>query len=117
MATILVCEDDPFLAANLVQTIEAAGHEVEGPYARAQDVMALSDLARFDLALIDLELADGDTGASLARVLQKAGARLIILSGHSNARAILGSVPHIHAAKPVSDELVEHLLGTCAAPA
>jgi ActR/RegA family two-component response regulator len=117
MATILVCEDDPFLASDLVQTIELAGHKVEGPYARAQDVMALPDLTKFDLALIDLELADGDTGASLARVLQKAGVRLIILSGHTNARAALGAVPHIYAAKPASCELIEHLLGTCAVPA
>lgn len=115
MATVLICEDDPIIAADLAATVEAAGHAVEGPYAHAQDVAALADLTQVDLALLDLQLADGDTGAALASQLQKAGVRLIILSGHSNASSTLGAVPHIYAAKPVSPALVAHLLGTCAA--
>jgi two-component system, response regulator PdtaR len=114
MATVLICEDDPIIALDLAEAVTAAGHAVVGPYAHAQDVLALSDYAHLDLAILDLELADGDTGASLASDLQKAGVRLIILSGHTNARSTLGAVPHIYAAKPVSPALLEHLLGTCA---
>ncbi len=114
MATVLICEDDPIIAADLAATVEAAGHAVEGPYAHAQDVAALADLTQVDLALLDLELADGDTGAALASELQKAGVRLIILSGNSSESSTRGAVPHSNEGKRVSPALVGHRVGTCA---
>ena len=60
---------------------------------------------------IDLNLADGNTGAAAAQTLQSLGIRVIILSGHSNVGAGLGCVPHTFAAKPVSREVVTQLLG------
>ena len=65
-----------------------------------------------DLAIIDLALAlaDGDTGGAGAQTLQSLGIHVVILSGHTKIGAGLGCVPHTFAAKPVSREVVMHLL-------
>ena len=63
-----------------------------------------------DLAIIDLTLADRDTRGAVAQTLQSLGIRVVILSGHTNIGAGLGCVPHTFAAKPVSREVVMHLL-------
>jgi ActR/RegA family two-component response regulator len=61
-----------------------------------------------DLAIIDLTLADRDTGGAVAQTLQSLGIRAVILSGHTNIGT--GLVPRTFAAKPVSKEVVMHLL-------
>ena len=115
MSTVLICEDDALLAADLVARVEADGHQVLGIYASARDVLAHlsqadSRSAPPDVAIIDLGLTDGQTGSAVARALQSAGTRVIILSGHTNASADLWSIPHTYVGKPVSDDLVHHLL-------
>jgi ActR/RegA family two-component response regulator len=87
----------------LAQSIEAAGHDVCGVYVSSRAVLAEQGALHADVALIDLRLSDGDTGAKVAAALQQAGVRVIILSGYTNASAALGAIPHTYAAKPVSD--------------
>ena len=110
MSTILICEDDPLLAADLAARVEADGHRVLGPYCSARDALANLPTPAPDVAIIDLSLADGQTGSTIARALHSAGARVIIVSGYTNANADLWSIPHTYAAKPVSDELMHPLL-------
>jgi len=110
MSNILICEDDAFLAADLSMSVEAAGHSVTGVYANARDALKAASDATPDVAIIDLELADGHTGAGIAQTLQTMGVKVIVLSGHPNVGAGLGTVPHTYAAKPVSPEMVAFLL-------
>jgi ActR/RegA family two-component response regulator len=110
MTSVLICEDDGLLAADLALSIVAAGHSVHGIYRTASEVLADPKARAADVAIIDLNLADGDSGALVAQALQKAGVRVIIVSGYSNASAALGAVPHTYAAKPVSTALVHELL-------
>ena len=110
MSKVLICEDDAFLAADLSMSVEAAGHNVTGVYANARDALKSASDATPDVAIIDLELADGHTGSSIAQSLQAMGVKVIVLSGHPNVGAGLGTVPHTYAAKPVSPEMVEFLL-------
>lgn len=110
MATVLICEDDPFLAADLAQRVEAAGHDVLAVYGSARDALR-RPLPSPDVAIIDLSLSDGETGAEIAQALQRNGTRVIIVSGFTNVSAALCSIPHTYASKPVSDELVGQLLG------
>lgn len=111
MRKILICEDDPVLAADLATTIEEAGHTVSGLVNNASDALKSAAKSKPDLAFIDLKLADGSTGAATAQALQSLGVPVVILSGHSNVGAGLGCVPHTFVAKPVSPEVIEHLLG------
>ena len=110
MASVLICEDDALLAADLASSIAAAGHSVHGVYSSAADVIADAGALNADIAIVDLKLADGHSGALVAQTLQSAGVRVIIVSGHSNTSVALGSVPHIYAEKPVSPALVQELL-------
>ena len=112
MASVLICEDDPFLAAELAHSLEAAGHQVQGIYASAHAVLSEAQLPAADVAIIDLCLADGETGTMVAQLLQRAGARVIVVSGHSNANAGLCSIPHTYAAKPVGPDVLQGLLAS-----
>jgi two-component system, response regulator PdtaR len=111
MHKVLVCEDDPLLAADLAAIIEQAGHIVCGVFYNAADALKSVIKVKPDLAFIDLKLADGDTGAVAAQTLQSMGVSVIILSGHSNVGMGLGCVPHTFTPKPVSREVVAQLLG------
>ena len=112
MSTVLICEDDPLLALDLAQNVEDAGHQLHGVYSTAEAALSESKTVMPDTAIIDLALADGETGAMLARTLQLSGVRVIIVSGHSNVNAGLDSVPHTFASKPLTSELVDLLLQT-----
>lgn len=113
MATVLICEDDPFLAAHLAHSVEAAGHKVEGIAASARDIIEKGP-PEADVAIVDLCLADGETGAMLAQFLQRSGVRVIVVSGHTNVTGGLCSIPHTYAPKPLPDEILRTLLGAAA---
>ncbi len=112
MSSVLICEDDAFLAADLSMSVESAGHEVAGVYANARDALKAASDNVPDVAFVDLELADGHTGSAIAKSLQALGVKVIVLSGHPNVGAGLGSVPHTYAAKPASPDMVKFLLSS-----
>jgi ActR/RegA family two-component response regulator len=116
MSNVLICEDDAFLASDLSMSVEAAGHAVQGIYANAHDALKSASEATPDVAIIDLELADGHTGSGIAQTLQAMGVKVIVLSGHPNVGAGLGTVPHTYAAKPVSPQMVDFLLNPGSKP-
>lgn len=79
---ILIVEDGPECAAMLELLVEECGHTVVG---RARSFVAARELARVlrpDLAVIDLLLDDGNTGADLAVALHKElGIRPLFVTG------------------------------------
>jgi ActR/RegA family two-component response regulator len=112
MSSVLICEDDAFLAADLSMSVESAGHEVAGVYANARDALKAASENVPDVAFVDLELADGHTGSAIAKSLQALGVKVVVLSGYPNVGAGLGSVPHTYAAKPASPDMVKFLLNS-----
>lgn len=110
MTTVLICEDDAVLATDLMMSVEEVGHRVIGVYATAHDALKAAEEEVPDVAFIDLELADGLTGSGIAHALQSMGVKVIVLSGHPNVGAGLGTVPHTYAAKPMSPDMVGFLL-------
>ena len=70
-ARILLVEDRPELGALARLRLTAGGHEVMGPAATEAEALRLVAAARPDLALVDIELADGDDGVALARRLTR----------------------------------------------
>ena len=67
--TILVAEDNAVIALLMQSDLEGAGYAVLGPFARVAPALAAAEGTRPDLALIDVDLAGGDSGADLARDL------------------------------------------------
>ena len=106
MSRVLICEDDALLAADLATSVEVAGHTVHGVFTNASDAMNGAESSLPDVAMIDLQLADGHTGSGLAQALQALGVKVIVLSGYPNIGNGLGTIPHTYAAKPVSPEMV-----------
>lgn len=58
---ILVAEDEFITAYDLCDTFEEAGYEVEGPHAGISAAMLACQKEKPDLAILDIELADGLT--------------------------------------------------------
>ncbi len=56
---ILVAEDEFITAFDLCDTFEEAGYEVEGPHAGICSVMLACQKEKPDLAVLNIELADG----------------------------------------------------------
>lgn len=77
----MLVEDEALIAMDVAAEIEDAGHEVIGPFGRAGEAMAALERGAPDLAVLDVNLGEGDSFA-LADALQALGAGVIFLSGH-----------------------------------
>lgn len=80
--TVLLVEDDADAAAELTETLDAAGHRVVGPFHSAEAAEAATALHHIDLALLDINLSGDATGVDLARTLKaRWGTPVIFISG------------------------------------
>lgn len=109
---VLICEDDPLLAMELEAEVVEAGAACCGTAASSGEALALAGLARPDVALVDLNLADGPTGVGLAGELDRRGVRILVLSGDTAIHRPLGRTPHIFLPKPVSSGVLQDVLRT-----
>jgi DNA-binding response OmpR family regulator len=98
-ASILVAEDEPFIALDLALAIEDAGGEVVGPAASVKDALSLLDAHSVVAAILDVNLIDGDI-SPVVECLMERGVPLILQTGVG-----------IPSAFPRSDRL--HQAGRC----
>ena len=94
---LLVVEDDWFVAAALVQSLEAEGAEVLGPapsVARALRALEEAEPAP-DGAVLDINLG-GERVYPVAEALRARGVPFVFVTGYDP-----GAVPEAHAAAPV----------------
>lgn len=77
---IMVCEDEPFIALNLIAIIEDCGCEAVGPFATGKEALATFRRQRIDAALLDVDLADG-ASTPVARALREKDTPLLVISG------------------------------------
>ncbi|WP_207459903.1 response regulator [Azospirillum sp. SYSU D00513] len=68
---LLVVEDDPLIGPAVKAVLENAGYTVVGPLRDAAKAMRLAIREKPDLALVDVFLAGGETGLTLARRLKE----------------------------------------------
>lgn len=102
---VLIVEDEFFIALDLQDQLEDLGHVVTGV---AHDLESCKSAARNrppDLALMDLRLANGNSGIDASRWLyDMLGVRCIFLSGNldGQTREVLSSVePIAFIGKPI----------------
>jgi DNA-binding response OmpR family regulator len=79
-ASILVAEDEPFIALDLAYAIEDAGGEVVGPAASVKEALDLLETRPVAAAILDVNLADRDI-SPLAEILLGRGIPIIIQTG------------------------------------
>ena len=86
--TIMVVEDDPVTAADLVDVLVEAGHGVVGPFSDPAAAVTAAGLHGIDLALVDINLIGDGDGVGLARALKDTwGVPVMFLSGDVAAAA------------------------------
>jgi DNA-binding response OmpR family regulator len=107
---IFCVEDNVLLVLDLQMMIEDAGHIYAGSAARFDEVKSAFEQTGFDLALIDIDLADGRTGGLVAQWLQARGKPSFFLTGQDQLAAEYGDISLGTIAKPVAaDKLYEKL--------
>lgn len=97
---ILVAEDEFIVAFDLCDTVEEAGFEVEGPHSEISTAMLAVQKARPDLAILDVELEDGEA-FPLAEALMAENVPVIFHSGQFTPEEVRSRYPTaIACAKP-----------------
>jgi DNA-binding response OmpR family regulator len=89
---VLIVEDEPIIALDLVFIVEGAGAEVLGPAATLAEAEALSCNGRIAVALLDVRLGR-DTIAPIAAKLANRGVPLIFHTGHGDAENLIACWP------------------------
>jgi DNA-binding response OmpR family regulator len=89
---ILLAEDEFITAFDLCDTFEEAGYEVEGPHAGISSAMLACQKEKPDLAVLDVELADG-LSYELAQKLLEDNVPVILHSDQADAVEIAARFP------------------------
>ena len=69
MLSVLIAEDELMIADLLEETLITSGYEVCGIARTVDEAVALADLHKPDLAVLDVRLAQGNRGPDIARRL------------------------------------------------
>jgi len=78
---VLVVEDEPIIAFDLENLVLDNGFEIAGLARTQAEALALAPKA--DIALVDVQLADGPTGPAIARTLiDQYGIEVIFMTGN-----------------------------------
>ena len=106
----MIVEDEILVAANLEATLEELGYEPVGIAPDTEAALALAGACP-DLALVDLNLRDGETGALIgARLSREFGVAVLFLT--ANPRSLGCGVPGTLGvvAKPYDEEIISAVL-------
>ena len=79
--SVLIVEDEPLIAMMLEDFLESLGHDVAGTCESVEEAIEKVDAGGFDLAIIDVQLKDGQQVWPLADRLAAAGIPFIIATG------------------------------------
>jgi len=94
--SILIVEDEPLIAMMLEDFLETLGHDVVGTCDSVEEAIEKVEAGGFDLAIIDVQLKDGQRVWPLADRLAKEGMPFIIATGGH-----VEPPPEAHAAAPI----------------
>jgi DNA-binding response OmpR family regulator len=94
---LLIVEDQLLLAMGLKDELEDAGYRVLELAIHNQEAIGLAREVKPDLALVNIQLADGDDGVALATDLKALGIPVLFISGQAerarSAKAVgIGSI-------------------------
>jgi DNA-binding response OmpR family regulator len=80
--SILVVEDDHFLASDTIAALRAAGATIMGPCSNVEAAYRHMDVALPTAAVLDLNLGGGGPRFEVARRLQNRGVPFIFVTGY-----------------------------------
>jgi CheY-like chemotaxis protein len=100
---ILVVEDSWDVGISLKRLFQSYGAETIGPAATVAEAMRLISEHEIDVALVDINLRNGEKSYPLIDLLHDRGIRTVVLSGYADAPLAHGKVAAI-LQKPIADE-------------
>jgi CheY-like chemotaxis protein len=105
---ILIVEDELLIALDLESMVEDLGHKVIGPARTLNEALELAGDA--EVALVDVQLADGVTGPAIAeRLSNEHGVTVVFVTGNPemvrDSRSAVGVVSKPHWPEKVSEAL------------
>ncbi|WP_375249587.1 response regulator [Sphingomonas sp.] len=92
--SVMLVEDELFVALDVQMTVEEAGLAVAGPYATLEEALRALDgeAAPFACAILDVRLRDGEVFPAADR-LSAAGIPIIFHSGHADPQGLEARYP------------------------
>lgn len=79
---VLIVEDEAMIAMQLEDDLQGAGCAVVGPVPSVRGALRLLESKPIDVAIIDYNLADGDSGR-IADDLDRRGVPFLFMTGHA----------------------------------
>lgn len=98
---VLVVEDEPLIALDLVDMLTEGGFQVVGPVSLVAEALHLIRSEGCDAAVLDVNLGR-ETAEPIAICLRERGTPFLVLSGYSRAQHPTGFDGAPSLAKPVS---------------
>lgn len=80
---VLVVEDEFMIGLDIGQQLADAGFEVVGPAPSVSKALRLVGQPGCDIAVLDVNLGDGETSEAIARKLRASGKPFVVLTGYS----------------------------------
>lgn len=120
---ILVVEDEALVAMDIEAMIEIAGHVAVGLADDHDSASELADETGPDLALVDVQLSQGDSGIDVAQSLRERGVPVIFATGNCPAERGMGLAlgclhkPYSYEAMAATLDIALALLAARRAPA
>lgn len=111
---VICLEDNPLIVFHLEQMIEDLGHQFYGAVESFRNLLNLPSL-KADVALVDIDLADGSTGPDAARWLAGRGIPAIFVTGQKEIAALHADAAVTTLIKPISLEDLQRSLDLIAA--
>jgi CheY-like chemotaxis protein len=102
---VLVVEDSWHVSTGLRMLLEAQGAIVDGPVATTADAMRLVSERIPDVAIVDINLRDGERSYELIDRLQDRGIRIVVLTGYADVPLQKGKAAVV-LQKPARDEVL-----------
>jgi CheY-like chemotaxis protein len=102
---VLVVEDSWHVSTGLRMLLESQRASVDGPVATTADAMRLISNSTPDVAIVDINLRDGELSYELIDRLQGRGIRVVVLTGYANV-SLQGRKVAVILQKPVRDEVL-----------
>lgn len=111
--SVLIVEDDYYLASDEKAALESAGAQVIGPCRDANEAAGFAASKRVDCAVVDVNLGEGPSFA-FARTLQQRGVPFVFVTGYDQAVIPPELAPAPRLEKPIRDlDLVAAVARAC----
>ena len=102
---ILIVEDSWDVGTGLKMLLESWGADVAGPAATTADARRMISERTPDVALVDINLRDGEQSYCLINQLHDQGIRVVVISGYADVSPAVGKVAAI-LQKPVREDVL-----------